>query len=97
MAKKLSEMTPFERVLPRLKGLSNEEAEEVAVNILAQVVAKHVWIEKDGEEYIPSLMHKICHAADKYSQEHSFELAMGSVVKRMPRPTCKETNINQIK
>lgn len=76
-------MTPWERVLPRLKGLSNEQAEEVAVNILAQIVAKHVWIEKDGEEYISALMKKICKAADEYSQEHSMLLAMGSVVKGM--------------
>ena len=86
-------MTPWERVLPRLKGLSNEQAEAVDVNILAQIVAKHVWIEKDGEEYIPALMKKICEAADKYSQEHSMLLAMGSVVKGM-QPPAKEIKLD---
>lgn len=93
MAKKLSEMTPWERVLPRLKGLSNEQAEEVAVKILAQIMAKHVWIKKDGEEYISSLMKKICVAADEYGQEHSMLLAIGSVVGGM-HPSTKEVKLD---
>lgn len=80
MRKKLQEMTPYERVEPRLKGLSNEEAEDVAVRILAQIVAKHVHIKKDGEEYFRHLMKTIADAADKYTQDHSFELALGYVV-----------------
>ena len=89
MRKKLSEMTPFERVLPRLKGMSNEEAEEVAVKILAQLVAKHVHVEKDGEKYIPLLMEKICKSADAYSQENAGVLAMAAVAKRFERESCK--------
>ena len=92
MPKKLAEMTPWERVQSRMKGLSNEQAEEIAVKILAQIVAKHVWIEKDGEEYIPALMKKICEAADEYSQEHSWELAMGSVAKGL-YPSAKEVKL----
>lgn len=48
MRKKLKDMTPFERVEPRLKGLSNEEAEDVAVQIIAQVFAKHIYIYIQG-------------------------------------------------
>ena len=89
MRKKLSEMTPFERVLPRLKGMSNEEAEEVAIKILAQLVAKHVYIEEDGGEYISYLMKKICESADTYRQEHAFELALAAAVKHQEEHSCK--------
>ena len=89
MRKKLSEMTPFERVIPRLKGISNEEAEEVAIKILAQLVAKHVYIEEDGGEYLSSLMKKICESADTYRQEHAGELALAAAVKQQEEQSCK--------
>lgn len=79
MKKKLSEMEPYERVEPRLRGLTNDEAEDVAVKILSQVLAKHVYSIKDGDEYIKKLFAKICKAADDYAKEHSFELAMSAV------------------
>lgn len=53
MAKKLADMTPFERVSQRLKGLTNEEAEDVAVQILAQVVAKKVVIHGGKGRCVP--------------------------------------------
>ena len=79
MAKKLSEMEPFERVEPRLKGLTNEEAEDVAVKILAQVIAKHVYSIKDGDEYVTKLLEKLFKASDDYAKNHSMELAMAAV------------------
>ncbi len=79
MRKKLKDMTPFERVEPRLKGLSNEEAEDVAVQIIAQIFAKHALIFKDSEGYFKSLFDKIAEASVKYAKEHSFELAAGRV------------------
>ena len=82
MRKKLKDMTPFERVEPRLKGLSNEEADDVAVQIIAQVFAKHIYIFKDGEEYYKGLMHRIAEATRKYTKEHSFELALGSTIEK---------------
>lgn len=80
MAKKLADMTPFERVSQRLKGLTNEEAEDVAVQILAQVVAKKVVIHGGREDVFLALMEKIAKAGDEYIQTHAGLLAMGKVM-----------------
>ena len=80
MAKKLADMTPFERVSKRLKGLTNEEAEDVAVQILAQVVAKKVVIHGGGEDVFLALMEKIAKAGDEYIQKNAGMLAMGKVM-----------------
>lgn len=80
--KKLEDMSPYERVEQRMKGLTNNEAEDVAVKILAQIVAKHVYSLKDGDEYFPKLMEKIMSAADEYAKKHSLELAVSSVFRR---------------
>ena len=79
MRKKLSEMTPFERVLPRLKGLSNEEAEDIAIKILAQVGAKHFYVFCDGDKYFDDLLKKLSNEIIEYSKNHSYELALGKV------------------
>ncbi len=65
---------------PRLKGLSNEEAAEVAIKILAQVLAKHIHVANDGPEYYKKLMKRIYEAAFDYSQKHAHELALASVL-----------------
>lgn len=57
--KKLAEMTPFERVESRLKGLTNEEAEDVAMTILANLFIKHTYVLKDGEEWLKQLIPKL--------------------------------------
>ena len=44
--KKLSEMTPYERVDSRMKGMSWEEAEDVGVEILAKCLALHISLVK---------------------------------------------------
>lgn len=80
MAKKLADMTPFERVSKRLEGLTNEEAEDVAVQILAQVVAKKVVIHGGREDVFLALMEKIAKAGDEYIQTHAGLLAMGKVM-----------------
>lgn len=80
MAKKLADMTPFERVSKRLKGLTNEEAEDVAVQILAQVVAKKVVIHGGTEDVFLDLMGKIAKAGDEYIQKNARMLAMGKVM-----------------
>ena len=80
MAKKLADMTPFERVSKRLEGLTNEEAEDVAVQILAQVVAKKVVIHGGREDVFLALMEKIAKAGDDYIQTHAGLLAMGKVM-----------------
>lgn len=80
MAKKLSDMTPYERVVQRMKGLTNEEAEDVAVQILAQVVAKKLVVFGQREEIFLSLMEKIAKAGDDYIQKNAGLLAMGKVL-----------------
>ncbi len=80
--KKLSEMTPWERVEPRLKGLKNEEAEEIAVRILAQVLSKHIYVFEDGREYFTCLMEKIADASTEYTKTHTFALALGNVMEK---------------
>lgn len=84
MAKRklLSEMDPFERVQSRLKGMKNEEVEDVACKMLAQVFAKHIYIFKDGEEYSMKLMKHIADETVAYTKEHTFELALGAVCEK---------------
>lgn len=72
-------MTPFERVEPRLKGLTNEEVEDVAVRMLAQVFAKHIHIFKDGNEYYKKLQKHLAEETKAYILRNSYELALGSV------------------
>lgn len=86
MNKKLSEMTPWERVEPRLKGLSNEEAEDVAIKILAQIAAKHYYVFNDFEEWAKRVFRdKLWDAILDYKDKHAFELSLGSVMKNYNR------------
>lgn len=77
--KKLSAMTPIERVDQRMKGMSWEEAEDVGVEILARCLSLHVHVRKDGEEYIDHLLKRVLERATEWTKEHSFELAMANV------------------
>ena len=79
--KKLSEMTPYERVESRLKGLTNEEAEDVALTILAQVFAKHVYIFDDGEEWLKLMMNKLEEKTIDFTQKNSLNIAAGKVAR----------------
>ena len=80
MRRKLSEMEPFERVESRMKDLSNDEAEEVAVTILAQVIAKHIYVFRDEEAYFDLLMRKLADATNKFAIENALPLAMSGAV-----------------
>lgn len=71
MAKKLKDMTPFERVESRMKDLSVEEAEEVAIKILARVVAKKIYIRDAGSDYIIDLNKRIMKEADEFIKQNS--------------------------
>lgn len=77
--KKLADMTPYERVEERLVGLSNEEVEDIAIKMLAQTVAKAVYI-RDDLQYIMQLTKRICEKADEFAKDHSLEIAMGKVI-----------------
>lgn len=64
------------RVEKVLNGSSLEDAEDVASSILGHVMAIHVFVRNDGEEWFKSVMETISKKADKFAQEHSAELAV---------------------
>lgn len=74
--KKLSDMTPIERVDQRMKGMTWEEAEDVGVEILARCLSFHVHVRDEGEEYIDHLLKRVLERAMEWMKEHSLELAM---------------------
>lgn len=80
--KKLAEMTPIERMNKLMKGLSWEEAEEVGVEILARCAALHFHVHGDGEEFVIGLGEKIVNETNRWSKEHSWELAIASVMSK---------------
>lgn len=90
-------MTPYERVDQRMKGMSWDEAEEVGIEIIARVMALHVYARKE-EDYIPDLMKRICHRAYEWaheSDENIFRLAMAALAHERKQDTAKTFNINE--
>ena len=77
--KKLSDMTPIERVDQRMKGMSWEEAEDVGVEILARCLALHMYVHKDEEKYIDHLLTRILERGTEWAKENALGLAMASV------------------
>ena len=77
--KKLSEMTPIERVDQRMKGMSWEEAEDVGVEILARCLALHHFARKDGVEWFDKTMNRIFERTDGWRKENAFGLACAAV------------------
>jgi len=67
--KKLSEMTPFERVESRMKGMTWDEAEEAGIEILARVLALHVYARKEDENYLMSVVNRMMERASKRADE----------------------------
>lgn len=91
--KKLSDMTPIERVDQRMKGMSWEEAEDVGVEILARCLSFHVHVRKDGEKYIDHLLKRVFERATEWTEEHIYTLAMARVGLKLE----KEAKINENK
>ena len=88
--KKLSEMTPYERVDSRMKGMSWEEAEDVGVEILARCIALHVFAREDTEEYLPKLFKRLrVRACEWANHEGSFPLAMAKAAVRDAKEKAK--------
>lgn len=81
MAKTNQDMTPFERVATRLKGFSIEEAEDVAIQILAQVIVKKIYVENEGADYLEGLLSRITKEAGAYADKNALMLAMAKVTK----------------
>lgn len=80
--KKLAEMTPIERMNKLMEGLSWEEAEEVGAEILARCLAKHKHVLKDEDKFMDNILEKICERCNEWSHEHSWELAIASVMSK---------------
>ena len=81
--KKLSDMTPVERIDRALSGLSWEEAEEAGIEILARCMAFHCYVRNDGEEYYKRIMKCIAERGDKWAKENSAYLYFASVGDKM--------------
>ena len=79
--KKLSEMTPIERVDQRMKGMTWEEAEDVGVEILARCLALHMYARKDGVDWFDKTSKRIIERAQEWKDEgnHSWILAWAAV------------------
>ena len=58
--------------------MSFEEAEDVAVEIIARCFCLHVYVRKDVKEWLANTMERIGKRADEFSQEHSFEISAAS-------------------
>lgn len=79
--KKLSEMTPIERVDQRMKGMTWEEAEDVGVEILARCLALHMYARKDGVDRFDKTSKRIIERAQEWKDEgnNSWILAWAAV------------------
>ena len=67
--KKLSEMTPIERVDQRMKGMTWEEAESVGVEILARCTALHIYARKDSVDWFDKTSERIIKRALEWKDE----------------------------
>lgn len=74
------EQDPIERVAPILEGMTLDEAEDVAVAILAQVMAKRVYVEDRGAEYFDDIMTRVCSSADDYARDNESSIAVSRFV-----------------
>ena len=92
--KKLSEMTPIERVDQRMKGMTWEEAEDVGVEILARCMALHTYARKDGEEFFKNVMERICKRGDEWAKTHTAILAFASLGYKEQQEKEKEKEKN---
>ena len=77
--KKLSEMTPIERIDRALKGVTWEGAEEAGIEILARCVAFHCFVKDDGEEYYKRVALRIAERSAEWAEENATYLAIAKV------------------
>ena len=81
--KKLSDMTPVERIDKVLKDVTWDGAEEAGIEILARCVAFHCYVKDDGEEYYKRIMLSIAERSADWAKEHSTCLALAKVGSKM--------------
>ena len=90
--KKVSEMTPFERVGRVLDGLDWKDVEEVGMKILGMCIARRIYaLEEDGKKVVDDLIKGSFEKADEWRKNHSLDLAMMHVaMKRAKEEEEKE-------
>ena len=69
-------MTLQERVDSTLKGETWEFGEQFGIEVLARCMALHAYARKDGEEFLPDLMSRICKRADEWAHEPGVPLML---------------------
>ena len=79
--KKISEMTPIERVDRVMKGASWEDAENVGIEILARCISFNYFVNKGGKENMEKLFARLGDRVQTWTDEHATQLAMGRVAK----------------
>ena len=79
--KKISEMTPIERVDRTMKGVSWEDAESVGIEILARCISFNYFVNKGGKGYMEKLFARLGDRVQTWTDAHATELAMGRVAK----------------
>ena len=79
--KKISEMTPIERVDRVMKGASWEDAENVGIEILARCISFNYFVNKGGKGYMEKLFARLGDRVQTWTDAHATELAMGRVAK----------------
>ena len=95
--KKLSDMTPIERMNKFMDGLSWDEAEEVGVEILGKCMALHHYARKENEEYMMKVFRRICERADEWahSEYGAFVLAMAASANKHDKKEHESLNTQQ--
>ena len=81
--KKMSEMTPIERVDRVMKGASWEDAENVGIEILARCISFNYVVNKGGKGYMEKLFARLGDRVQTWTDDHATQLAMGRVVKEL--------------
>ena len=79
--KKMSELTPIERVDRVMKGASWEDAENVGIEILARCISFNFFVNKGGKGYMEKLFARLVDRVQTWTDEHATQLAMGRVAK----------------
>lgn len=79
--KKMSEMTPMERVDRVMKGASWEDAENVGIEILARCISFNYFVNKGGKGYMEKLFARLGDRVQTWTDAHATQLAIGRVAK----------------
>lgn len=79
--KKMSELTPIERVDRVMKGASWEDAENVGIEILARCISFNYFVNKGGKGYMEKLFARLGDRVQTWTDAHATQLAMGMVAK----------------